>query len=363
MTAHELIQYIIDNDKIKGILEDLSCHHIKEYGKEYRAGLPNHSSKDNISVKIETLKTKIYQSDSKIIRGNIFTLCQTIKDISFPDANRYIHNLFGLPYIFDYKTYYKKENEYDPLAIFKKVKKRRYDFDSYSLEILADDCLNEYMPYPHIDWIREDGIMPWTCKEFNIGYSVSRRRIVIPHRYWNGTKDDYVGVMGRTVIKEYDMLDIPKYFPLKNFPKSMNIYGLQENYRYIQEAGYVVVYEAEKSVLKRHSRNDKTGVAVCCHDISEEQIKILIGLNVDIIIAFDQGISIEHIRATCDNFYGIRNVYYIFDKYNILKEKDSPADARNQIFDYLLKHKILYDEKERREYLRWLESQKSILKS
>src|SRR5690606_33925601 len=123
-----------------------------------------------------------------------------------------------------------------------------------------------------------------------------------------------------------------KYFPLKNFPKSMNLYGLQENYQYIQEAGYVAVFEAEKSVLKRHSRNDKTGVAVCCHDISEEQVKILIGLDVSIIIAFDQGISINHIRATCDLFYGIRSVYYIFDKYDVLKEKDSPADAENKIF-------------------------------
>jgi len=210
------------------------------------------------------------------------------------------------------------------------------------------------MPYPHIEWIRE-GIMPWTCKEFNIGYSVNRKRIVVPHRYWSGDKNDYVGVMGRTVIKEWDMLDIPKYFPLKNFPKSMNIYGLQENYQAIQEAGYVVVYEAEKSTLKRHSRKDGTGVAVCCHDVSDEQVKILIGLNVDVVIAFDKGISIEHIRSTCDHFYGVRTVYYIFDKYDILKEKESPADATNKIFNYLLKYKTLYDEKERRRHLECLE--------
>ena len=31
----------------------------------------------------------------------------------------------------------------------------------------------------------------------------------------------------------------------------MNLYGLYENYDAIQKAGYVVVFEAEKSVLKR----------------------------------------------------------------------------------------------------------------
>jgi DNA primase len=354
MTANELIQYIIDNDKIIEILESLGCHHLKEYGKEYRCGLPTHSSKDAISVKKETLKTKVFQSDSNIIRGNIFTLCQTIKNSSFAEANRYIHNLFGLEYKFKFNK--KNDTEFkDPLEIFKKVKKKKYT-DINNLDVINEDCLSEYIPYVHIEWVRE-GIMPWTSKEFNIGYSVNRKRIVVPHRYWSGSRNDYVGVMGRTVIKEWEMLDIPKYFPLKNFPKTMNLYGLQENYRTIQEAGYTVVYEAEKSVLKRHSRNDGTGVAVCCHDISDEQVKILIGLNVDIVISFDKGISIEHIRSTCDLFYGTRNVYYIHDKYDLLKEKESPADATNRIYTYLFKYKTLYDEKERREYLKWHEKQ------
>ena len=361
MIAYELIQYIIDNDKIEDILEDLGCHHIKKYGKEYRSGLPNHSNKDSVSVKILTLKTRIYQSDSNIIKGDIFTLCMTIKEISFYEANKYIHNLFGLEHKFENK---KKDEKkfYDPLEIFKKIKKKRYSLNTDDLEVIHEDCLSEYMPYPHIEWIRE-GIMPWTCKIFNIGYSVNRKRIVVPHRYWSGGKDDYVGVMGRTVIKEWDMLDIPKYFPLKNFPKTMNIYGLQENYQAIQEEGYCVLFEAEKSVLKRHSRNDGTGVAVCCHDVSDEQVKIIIGLNVDVVIAFDKGISIEHIRSTCDRFYGIRTVYYIFDKYDILKEKESPADATNRIYDYLFKYKTLYDEKERRMHLEWLEKQEKNLKN
>jgi len=357
MNANELIQYILDNDKTVYILENLGCHHLKEYSKEYRCGLPSHSSKDAISVKKQTLKTKIYQSDSNIIRGNIFTLCMNIKNISFSDSNRYIHNLFGLEYKFNHKK--KDEVKFnDPLEIFKKVKSKRHSYDLNDLEVINQDCLSEYIPYIHIDWVRIDGIMPWTSTVFNIGYSVNRKRIVIPHRFWSGGKNDYVGVMGRTVIKEHEMLDIPKYFPLKNFPKSMNIYGLQENYQAIQEAGYVLVYEAEKSVLKRHSRNDGTGVAICCHDISDEQVKILIGLNVDIVIAFDKGISIEHIRSTCEHFYGVRNIYYIYDKYDLLKGKESPADAVNKIFGYLLKYKISYDEKERRLYLKWLEKAK-----
>jgi len=351
MTANDLIQYIMENDKIKDILEDLGCHHLKEYTKEYRCGLPSHSSKGNISIKKDTLKTKIYQSDNNIIRGNIFTLCQTIKNISFPEANRYIHNMFGLEYRFNLSKN-NKEIE-DPLEIFKKIKRKRTGFDLSNLEIYSEQMLKEYVSYPHIDWIRE-GIMPWTCEKFKIGYSNSKKRIVIPIRYWCGTENDYLGIIGRTIIKEYEMLDIPKYYPLKPYPKSINLYGLQENYKTIQESGYCVIYEAEKSTLKRHSRNDGTGVSVGSHSLSDEQVKILIGLNVKLIIAYDKDISLKYIRSECEKFYQIRNIYYIYDKYDLLKDKESPADARNNIFNYLLKHKIKYDENEHNIYLKEL---------
>ena len=147
------------------------------------------------------------------------------------------------------------------------------------------------------------------------------------------------------------MLDIPKYFPLKKFPKSMHIYGLQENYKTIQEENRVFVFESEKSTLKRHSRKDGTGVSIGSHCLSDEQVKILIGLNVQIIIAYDKDVSLYHIRSECERFYGVRNIYYIYDKYNLLEEKMSPADANNKIFNYLLKYRIKYDEIEHKEYI------------
>jgi len=349
MTANELIQYILDNDKTVYILENLGCHHLKEYSKEYRCGLPSHSSKDAISVKKETLKTKIYQSDSNIIRGNIFTLCMNIKNISFSDSNRYVHNLFGLEYKFNHKK--KDDMQFnDPLEIFKKVKSKRHSYD-LNPEIYSDEMLKEYVPYPHIDWIRE-GIMPWTCEKFKIGYSNQKKRIIIPERYWCGSENDYLGIMGRTIVKEYSMLDIPKYLAIKPYPRSINLYGLQENYQHIQEYGYVNVCESQKGVLKRHSKNDPTFCALGCHDISNEQIKILIGLDVDIIIQVDKDISIQHIRSICENFYSIRNVYYIFDKWDLLQSKESPTDVNNKIYKFLWKYKTKYDEKEHKLYLK-----------
>jgi DNA primase len=202
----------------------------------------------------------------------------------------------------------------------------------------------------------KEGILPFTCERFNIGYDVKTKRILIPHRLWCGADNDFVGVIGRTTISNPEIFDIPKYYPLKAYPKSLNVYGLQENYRTIQEKGYVVVFEAEKSVLKRHSKMDGTGTAICGHAMSFEQSKILISLNVDIIIAMDEGVDINEIRAICENFYGIRNVYYIHDaEHKYLGTKESPADLCDAKYYDMYRERVLYDANEHKAYMKYLE--------
>ena len=75
------------------------------------------------------------------------------------------------------------------------------------------------------------------------------------------------------------MFGIKKYFITPSYPKSYNLFGLWEHKEDIKRLGYVVVYESEKSVLKRDSLLDYSGVALSGHTISDEQVRILIGLN------------------------------------------------------------------------------------
>ncbi|MDD4411889.1 MAG: hypothetical protein PHO58_05295 [Bacilli bacterium] len=285
----------------------------------------------------------------------------TIKNISFVEANKHLHKLLKLKYQYknNKKNNKQEENKADPLEIFKKIKRKRKSVDINDIEIYDNTIIEEYEPCLYIDWIKEDGIMEFTRKKFNIGYSYKNKRIVIPVRYWAGEEDDYIGIIGRTTIPNYDLLDIPKYYPLKKYPKGINLYGLQENYKSIQEAGEISIFESEKAVLKRHSRLDETCVAIGSHNLSDKQVKIIIGLNVNIIIQYDKDIPLKHIRSECERFYGIRNIFYTWDKYDLLKEKDSPSDLPNKFYKYLYKHKIKYDEKEHKEYLKELEREKN----
>lgn len=293
-------------------------------------------------------------------KGDIFTLIMEIQDCTFGQANKYLHQLFNLTYEYKSKKTIIENNTEDPLAIFKKIKKRKVIVNQ-DLEIYDSNILKEYVSLPYISWIRE-GIMPFTCKRFNIGYCFDKKRIVIPERYWCGGDNDYIGIMGRTTVENYDMFDIAKYFPLQKYFKGSNVYGLNENYKSIQEAGYCVIFESQKSVLKRHSRKDETGGAIGNCEFTEEQVKILLSLNVDIVVCLDEGIDINHIRKECDKFYGLRNVYYIYDKWNLIKKgsKDSPADLPNKQYEFMFKYKIKYDEKERKCFQDWQENKRRI---
>ena len=354
MNATDLIKFIYENEKVEDILNGLNCNHVTNRGKEFRCGLPDDTSKSRISVKnTEYLNIKIYQSEDEIIKGNIITLVMKILNIDFVSANKYIHKELGLKYDYRHKGNNKSViQKKNPMDIFNKVKgAKRYANDD--IPIHDEDSLDMFVPNLHESWIKE-GILSFTARAFGIGYDFKRKRIIVPHRLWSGEKSDYIGIIGRTTISNYDMLDIPKYFPIIAYPKGMNLYGLQENYKGIQEAGYVSVFEAEKSVLKRHSRLDSTGTALMCHDITDDQVSILIGLNVEIVIVMDKGISINHIRYLCNRFYGIRKISYIWDKYDLVPNKESPADMHNDIYKYLHKYRVSYDKKEKEEYDKWV---------
>ena len=89
-----------------------------------------------------------------------------------------------------------------------------------------------------------------------------------------------------------------------------------------------------------------------------EQVKILIGLNVDIVICYDNDISINHIRSECEKFYKVRRVYYMYDKWDILDKKENASDKGLKIFNFMLKNKIKYDEREHNKYIEYLKNSK-----
>ncbi|WP_346961402.1 hypothetical protein [Clostridium sp.] len=354
MNSEELKQYIVDKEKIELILEDLGCNHIRFNSNKnnWNAAQPGGDNTEGVVIKNNYYLN--YYSYSRGVhideKKDIFFLIAEIKGFEkFKETMRYIHQLLGLEYAF-VKTD-KKTVKKDYLAIFKKAASKR-SIKNSDYEPIDENILTEFVPMIHIDLFRE-GIIKKTIDKFKLGYSYKWKRTIFPHRYWaNGL---LLGYNARTSIENYEEFEIKKYFITPGMKKEINLYGLYENKQDIENAGYIVIGESEKNVLKRDSRNDCTWVGLSGKTISQEQIRIILGLEItEVIIALDNDVPIEEVYFICEQFFRSRKVSFIRDRWGLLKKKDSPADAVDKIYKFLFKYRTVYGEKHHREYLKGL---------
>lgn len=361
MTVLALKEYIFQNKKIEYVLECIGCGHIKYHPQKnyYSCSNMNGDNKGAINIYNNSyLNCKNYTREREFgDNADLLTLVQYNKKLddpkfSFFDTVKYLHKILGLKLTYNQED--DKKEKIDPLAVFKKVKYRRSKVNVLDFNIISETELQDFVPYIHIDLFRE-GIIKKTIDKFGLAYSYRWKRTIFPIRHWLSGK--LVGYNARTSIKNYDLFDIPKYFITPNYQKQNNLYGLYENYNDIKKSNYITLVESEKSVCKRDSRNDSTCVALQGHTISDEQLRIIIGVDVaEVIIAIDKDINIAEIWHLCEKFYGIRKVSYIYDKYGLLNEKDSPADADNKIYNFLFKYRNTYDEETHKKYQKIMRS-------
>ena len=330
----EIKKYIIDNDKIEEVLTSLSCHHIKDRGDYYSCARPNGDNPQSIITYKDNLTVQMYTGEK--IQGDLIALIMGLKQCDFITALKWLHTILGLQW--SNKTPKKKvEQKEDPLSIFTSKLKSKHKCDVNDVDIYNEDILMDFGDCIHKDY-GNGRITETVRKDFGLLYDFQRKRTVIPWRNHRGI----VGLSGRTSIPLYKELDVPKFWSYQGFKKGKCVYGLCENYAHIQQAGYVVIYEAEKSVLIRASLGDRTGVAIGSSNITDEQVGLILALNVDVVIALDKDQTKDHIKDICSKFSKYRNAYYIWDKWDILDEKDSPADANNKTFNFLMKYKVKY---------------------
>lgn len=358
MHVTDLKRYIYENQKIEYILEKIGCHNIKyNESKEYYSSCqPTGDNPQGVNIRNnEHLNYRSFSRNVSYDDGkDLISLIEDVKKLNFRKALKYIHELLGLKFTWKYEPIKKEKNTIYELDLFKEIRdKTKYGIvDVADINVLDEEYLNDFMPMLHIDWIRQ-GITEKTRKKFGLCYSYRYKRVIIPVRAWN--TGELVATNARTTVENFEEFGIKKYYLTNGYNKSLNLYGLWENYDSIQKAGYVVVYEAEKSVLKRDSLGDSTGVAVSGHTLSNEQAAILWGLNVDIVFSFDKDVCLQEVWHCCQKVWHGRNVYYIHDKNNILSPKDSPADARNKDYQFLFENRIKYDNEKHQLYLKSLE--------
>ena len=352
MDAASLKEYIFNNNKVEFVLDKIGCKSIKYHPSKNFYSSTNYNGDNDTAVNVYNNKYLLIHNWTRESEfgdmADIISLTKYNKKCSFVSAIKYLHKILGLKFT-QYEKEEKKDGKEDPLAVFKNAMSTSRCINVANIQAIREEAINDYVPLLYIDWLRE-GIMPWAAKKFGLAYSYKYHRVVVPIRFWEDGR--LVGFNQRTTVENYEELGIRKYFLTPSYKKNLNLYGLWENREEIEGKKTIVICESEKSVLKRYSRNDGTCVALQGKKLSEEQRRIILGLDVnEVIVALDNDVHIEEVRHICEQFCRARKVSYVKDRWDLLGEKDAPADAENKVYNFLMKHRIRYDESEHKKYL------------
>jgi DNA primase len=343
---------ILRENRIEQILEAMGCEYINERGNRVEAQLPAQFQSDNkrsLQIKLnENLTTSIRsRPDFKTPRGDdIFTAVSYIlhnkrgaeeyrKDL--PQAKKFVCDTLGWKeYLKGGKGRLAKKDHTAPLKAIIQGKKRRREI--IPNPTLDESILNQFYvhnkPTPFAGWISE-GISYDTQAMYGVGFCLESKRIIIPMRNRFGK---LIGVKGRIIDTE---LDDRKYLYLYRFNNSQEIFNFHHAHPHILMTKRVYIYEAEKSCLKAHSNGIFNTVALGSSEVTDIQAEIIkqIGLDIEIVLCYDKGITIDDIKANAQQFKG-RQVYAMFDTDDLLEDKDAPIDCGLDVWNQLVEEYI-----------------------
>ena len=226
------------------------------------------------------------------------------------------------------------------------VVRKEVQLPEYSPNVL--DCFVKYYPP---EWLN-DGITKEAMDSFDISYSISQNKIIIPHYDINGC---LVGIRGRA-LNEWEVDNVGKYAPIRveniwyKHPLSMNLYGLNITQKNIRAHSICFLFESEKSVMQAESfRLPNCSVAVCGSNFNKYQLNILMKTCAphEIVLCFDkeelpgEDKYFNKLWSICQKYKNYCNFSFIYDREGLLDLKDSPTDKGEETFIKLLGKRVI----------------------
>ena len=226
------------------------------------------------------------------------------------------------------------------------VARKEVQLPEYSPNVL--DCFIKHYPP---EWLN-DGISRLAMDKFNISYSISQNKIIIPHYDIDGR---LVGIRGRA-LNEWEVENVGKYAPIRientwyKHPLSMNLYGLNVNRKNIRAHGLCFLFESEKAVMQMENFHlPNCSAAVCGSNFNKYQLNILMKTCAphEIILCFDkeelpgEDKYFNKLWNICQKYKNYCNFSFIYDREGLLDLKDSPTDKGEETFIKLLGKRVI----------------------
>lgn len=245
-----------------------------------------------------------------------------------------------------------KQKEGFTRAAYKSLKERygvarkEVQLPEFSSNVLG--CfVNHYTP----EWL-DDGITKEAMETFDISYSISQNKIIIPHYDIDGR---LVGIRGRA-LNDWEVENIGKYAPIRvenvwyKHPLSMNLYGLNVTKKNVRAHSICFLFESEKSVMQSESfKLPNCSAAVCGSNFNKYQLNILMKTCAphEIVLCFDkeelpgEDRYFNKLWNICQKYKNYCNFSFIYDREGLLDLKDSPTDKGEETFIKLLGKRVI----------------------
>lgn len=350
---------MISADDLKELLTDEQiCHILRRLGSsEFRDG-GKYLAFKTICHNTEECDAKfnlIYYKDTKLFRcfsecGETFDIYGLVKRrFQIEDSTQDTHKESLFYFVLNYSD---------------------VDFDNYIEEKTYDIVSSQYNPQPieivlpeypkHVldvfnkqycaEWLN-DGISAYAMEKYNIKYSISQNKIIIPHYDAN---DRLIGIRGRALYDE-DAKRYGKYGPVRiersmySHPLGLNLYGLSQAKDAISNIGVAILAESEKASLQAQSLLPYNVVCgVCGSTFNRWQVLLLLKYcNVkEIIIAFDReekdGESkyFDKLYSMCQKYKQYCNFSFIYNN-KLLEMKESPFDKDSATLNKLIQTRVV----------------------
>ena len=341
----EIIEQL-DDEKVKRLLNSLDIPFEDRGSYMLLPTVCHNADADSASWKLYYYKnTHVFQCYTECGAQSIFTFLKNYyeaRDITYNWHTDILEVILNCSAI---KNFQNEEPKYRSIRNDYFMKKERRELPEYSKEIL--DVFIKYYP---IEWLN-DGISRAAMDKYNILFSPTQNKIIIPHYDVAGR---LIGIRGRALNEEEINL-IGKYMPVQienkwySHPLSLNLYGLNINKENIKKTGIAFLFEAEKSVMQMESFDiPNCAVAVCGSKLNKYALDILIREchPKEIVICFDQEEEpgsdqyFQKLYEMCSKYSTYCNFSFIYDKEKLLKLKDSPSDKGEDVFKKLLKKRV-----------------------
>lgn len=276
----------------------------------------------------------VFYDYSSGIGGNVFTFVRHYNNCSAKEAIEILKKFIG----FDGEMQAPRQKMSATMTCKKFATPQRRQKQS-AITVLSEDYMERYEKRPDklAVW-KQEGISEASLERFQVCYDGFSDRLVYPIRNIDG---EIVNIGGRTLDPDWKEKKLRKYTYFHPWGTMETIYGLFENLEYILEKKEVILFEGCKSVLIADTWGIKNCAAILTSHLNPAQMKILAKLGCRVVFALDKDVRIrdDHNIKILKNYI---DVDYLWDRADLLDDKDAPVDKGVEVFKQLYAERLRY---------------------